>query len=371
MLNILHVASGDLWAGAEVQLFHLASALYQNKHVNTLVVLLNHGQLEQQLLAQGVDVVVFDESKLSSFTIYKRLKEHANKHQIQVMHSHREKENILVSAVSWSIGCKSVRTIHGAPEFEVHWWQIKRWLVTLADRFCGIYLQQKIIAVSDDLKSKLAQQFSETKLMTINNSVNTEYIEQRANEAISVGIGKDRTTIGFVGRFVPVKQVSLFFEIASKVIHREAGDRIDFYMLGDGPQYDEIAARVKRDQLTSRLNLLGFVENSAPYIKKFDFLMFTSRHEGLPMTLLEAMTLQTPVISTCLPSIMQVLDGEQGGYFIDSDSSDEIAEFVCREVVDKAKSTFKAKRARSILNKNYALASNIEKYEALYHQLLV
>ena len=49
-LSVLHIASGDLWAGAEVQLFTLAKALKNNTNTIVDIILLNHGILEKKLL---------------------------------------------------------------------------------------------------------------------------------------------------------------------------------------------------------------------------------------------------------------------------------------------------------------------------------
>ena len=68
-VRVLHIASGDLWAGAEVQLFTLAKALKDNTNTIVDIVLLNYGTLEKKLLGKGINVIVFDETKLSSLAI--------------------------------------------------------------------------------------------------------------------------------------------------------------------------------------------------------------------------------------------------------------------------------------------------------------
>jgi len=72
-MKVMHIASGDLWAGAEVQLFHLARSLVKEKDIQLLVVLLNHGQLERELINQGISVTVFDEEQVSGFSIFKSI----------------------------------------------------------------------------------------------------------------------------------------------------------------------------------------------------------------------------------------------------------------------------------------------------------
>ncbi len=72
-VNVLHIASGDLWAGAEVQLFTLAKALENNTNTKVHIILLNHGRLEKELISCGIDVTVLDESTLNGFQILHKL----------------------------------------------------------------------------------------------------------------------------------------------------------------------------------------------------------------------------------------------------------------------------------------------------------
>lgn len=370
-MNILHVASGDLWAGAEVQLFHLATALNDKENISLTVFLLNHGQLEQQLVAKGVKVKVFDETKYSTLEIYRKIKNAAKKLNTDIIHSHRIKENVLASLVAQIIGCKSVRTVHGASEFIIHWKKIKQYMIYLVDKFCGSYLQTKLIAVSEELTDKLTDKFSPDKLVTINNSVNVDYIEKRSVEAIDTSIViNNHINIGFVGRFVSVKRVGLFLDIAIRTIRLLPDIDIHFYMIGDGPLFEEIYSKVQSENLSDRIHLPGFVENSAPYIKQLSYLMFTSEHEGLPMTLLEAMALEVPIISTDLPSLKNVLNGNDGGYFVDSTDPAELASFVADLVKRPEEAILKSRFAKDILENEYSLATNINKYVDLYKEVL-
>ena len=64
--RVLHIASGDLWAGAEVQLFTLVKTLHKYLNVPVSVILLNHGELENKLRAAGIKVIVLDECETNT-----------------------------------------------------------------------------------------------------------------------------------------------------------------------------------------------------------------------------------------------------------------------------------------------------------------
>ena len=72
-VHVLHIASGDLWAGAEAQVCTLATTLHTLEGARVSVVVLNHGILEQRLRNAGIPVSVLDESGLNGFQILWRL----------------------------------------------------------------------------------------------------------------------------------------------------------------------------------------------------------------------------------------------------------------------------------------------------------
>lgn len=370
-MKILHLASGDLWAGAEVQLFHLATRLAIQEDVQLLVVLLNPGQLEQALKAKGIDVVVLDESKLSGLAIYRKLARLLDEYHPDILHTHRTKENVIGGFAAKLRGIKSVRTVHGATEFDGGIFNPRRMIFNTLDRLSAYLAQQKIIAVSDELAVKLRAFFPEQKLTVIENSIDEEYVDACAREMVGKPLDKNVFNVAFVGRFVPVKRVDLFYAIARRVIGSHPDGSIIFHMLGEGPLFDETRARLQADSLDGRLVLHGFVANPAPLIKQMDLLMFTSDHEGLPMTLLEAMTLGVPVLSRNLPTIRQVLCNGECGYVVNGEDVDEFAEVIGNIIANNTEARARAQRARQRIRDHYGIEANVQKYMTLYNSLLI
>ena len=116
-IKVLHISSGDLWAGAEVQLFTLAKSLIKNSATQVDVILFNHGRLEQELLDSNINVIVLDETTLNSLQILRKIIHTIKIIHPDVIHTHRLKENILGSAAALLTGnTPTLRTAHGAPE---------------------------------------------------------------------------------------------------------------------------------------------------------------------------------------------------------------------------------------------------------------
>ena len=83
---MLQVASGDLWAGAEVQLFNLCEQLQGSDPVTLDVVLLNEGELAGHLREIGVTVTVLDETSMSFWALYTALVTHCQELRPDIIH---------------------------------------------------------------------------------------------------------------------------------------------------------------------------------------------------------------------------------------------------------------------------------------------
>ncbi|MBI1425215.1 MAG: glycosyltransferase [Gammaproteobacteria bacterium] len=371
-MKIIHLASGDLWAGAEVQLFHLAKRLARVKDISLLVVLLNHGQLEEELRNQGVDVMVLDESVMSGLAIFRSFYNIVREFQPDIVHTHRNKENVIGGLAAKLNGKKSIRTSHGAPEFAGSILNFKRFIFDSLDKLAALFLQQKIIAVSPELQEMLSREFSRSKLVMIENCVDIRYVESKSGAA-AINIREkypDAFHIVFVGRFVPVKRVDLFYEIAKAVIQHSSDKSVHFHMLGDGPLKSTIEAQLAADGLSTHIHLHGFVENVAPLLKQMDLLLITSDHEGLPMTLLEAMTLQVPVLSRAIPSIRRVLCDGSCGYIVESDKVERFISIIEGVMTDTTDVNARVAAARARIETNYNIDINLENYLQLYSMVL-
>src|SRR4051812_46269935 len=94
-MRITHLASGDLWAGAENQLYNMVLAMHSTGDVDIDVILLNEGLLADRLRQAGVALTVFFESQLGFLQLIARIRHHLAARRTHILHTHRYKENVL------------------------------------------------------------------------------------------------------------------------------------------------------------------------------------------------------------------------------------------------------------------------------------
>lgn len=334
-LRALHIASGDLWAGAEVQLFTLAKELQSIPDITVEVLLLNHGKLEQELRAIGIHVTVIDETQLNGIKILFRLISHLHTSSPDIIHTHRLKENILGSIAAYICGnIPSLRTVHGAPERSLLWRQPVKIFLYWLDWFCGRFIQKKIISVSENLTELLVNRFPPEKINTIENGVDLKTINKYAEKtnATSEIIQNDCFKVGIVGRLVPIKRVDIFIRTARYILDYYPEYTVEFHIYGDGPLRNELVQLSHKLNTDSIVYFEGHCNNILEELGTIDALLMTSDHEGLPMILLEAMATKTAVISHAVGGIPNLLNHGTCGTLISENTPSHYAEAICKHI---------------------------------------
>lgn len=306
-LRVMHIISGDLWAGAEVQAFTLLK--YLQPSVSLHVVLMNEGELANRLRAINIQISVLSESQLSTFAIFKSLVRLIKRTKPHIIHTHRQKENIvggLANVVAFPFsGASSLRTTHGAPESRPSGKQkIQVWL----DAWVGRNLQSAVIAVSDDLAKKLHHIFPVSHIKVVQNGVDCDGLaEQKALADFKIA-EPNHVHVGIVGRLEPVKRVDIFIDMATHCITSNLiGRPCTFHVIGDGSLRSTLEARVKANGMQGSIIFHGHRSDMAACIASLDAIVMCSDHEGTPMTVLEALYLGTPVIAHDVGGLHELL----------------------------------------------------------------
>ena len=335
-LHVLHIASGDLWAGAEVMLYNLLRTLHQNFNTRVTAIILNHGTLEQKLRDCGISVYILDESQLNSFQILKQINKIIREVNPAVIHTHRIKENILGSISALKHRIPSLRTVHGAPENQPPFHKLAKRSILFVNWLTGRYLQQTVVAVSPDLAKKLEHRFPKAKIKVIENGIDIDKTIQNSSPS---KIGNKKASgyrVGIAGRLTAVKRVDIFIDSALHLKQKHPDIKINFYIYGSGPLKNTLQCKINSLKANDFIHLEGHCENITQILPGLDALLMTSDHEGLPMILLEAMCLQTPIIAHAVGGIPHLLDQGKCGVLVSEHTAQAFSEAIIK-VIDQPK----------------------------------
>jgi L-malate glycosyltransferase len=372
-INICHLVSGDLWAGAEVQMFTLLKALAKEPSLRLSAIILNPGKLADQLDGIGIEVAVLDERKEGFLQLRKKISLILREKNIDIVHSHRYKENILAGLIKRQCRIKRlIQTVHGASEPFKGIAKYKTRIYTSINRLITRHRFDKIIAVSDDLRSQLANIYPSTKLIAIHNAIDPQTIKPTKLAQIirqEFGIETGVPLIGATGRMMPVKAYDLFLKMAQLILERRPNAR--FILVGDGPQLATMKDLAQKLGIANRVIFPGFRDDIIDVMNAFDIFVISSHHEGVPMALLEAMSLKKAIVSTAVGGINEVIENGISGLLVEPNSPDALAK-ACLRILDdnNLKQQLESAAAKRVED-GFAISALRERMIALYREIVL
>ncbi len=366
-IRILHVISGDLWAGAEAQAYTLIGWLRRHPDAVVGAVVLNAGTLTDKLRALGIPVKVYDETQLNAVRILRRLTDRIQEWRPDLIHTHREKENILAAIANrLARRVPLVRTVHGGeePRRRQRWLAVRRRLVTGVDRLVRRFSAETLIAVSAELAANLPER-ARGRVAVIENGVDCEEVRARILGTDASPRTSGAVHIGIVGRLVPVKRVDLFLETAARLIATEPAWPWRFEVFGDGPE------RARLEALRNRLGLIGYATfhghraDIARGIGGLDVLVMCSDHEGMPMAALEAAALGVPTVGHAVGGLVDLLPTE---FQVERHDPVGYGDAILRALRDDVREAAAARLGVTL--ERFSAARNGERTLALYRRLI-
>lgn len=330
-ITILHIFSGDLWAGAEVMICTLLAALKKDPTHYIICLGLNEGILATRLRAAGVELYVIPEARNGFLRVGLNAHKLLKGRKIDIIHSHRYKEHglALLLAHVMRIG-RLVATVHGLPEPVVGGAHIRGYsgLKTMISNFFLRRYFSRVIAVSEEMRETLVTAYghSRAKLDVIYNGIaGLDHMHRHRTGRT------DTFHIGTVGRAVPVKDFQLFLDIAAEL--QKISKRVCFSILGDGPLIPQLMDKAKSLNIADAMQFVAPRPDPTSYYQSLDLYLNTSIHEGIPISLLEAMAIGLPVVAPRVGGIPEMIDHEQQGLLVDSR---RVGDFVaaCARLID-------------------------------------
>ena len=319
MIRVCHVMTADLWAGAEVQLATTASYLADRSDVHVCAVLFNDGRLAGELRQLGIDVTVVDETRESAVRILAFLTRFLRDREIDLVHTHRYKDTVLSTIAAKLAGVPHlIRTVHGLREPMRGWDHLKFRVYETLDAVMLRCFADRVIAVSDRIADALRDEGYRPSLVTrVHNGIDLRKVmAMRRPEDLRRELGVDAGTIvfGTVGRLSPVKGHDTFLRAARLILDQHPGAR--FLIAGGGPLERELAALASELGIEPACRFLGPRADVYDLVSAMDVFVLPSLNEGIPMAVLEAMAVATPVVASAVGGLPEVIRDRQTGLLV-------------------------------------------------------
>lgn len=217
-----------------------------------------------------------------------------------------------------------------------HW--LVPWLYPRADAIVAVSA-----GVAEDLASFCGMALE--RITVINNPVVTPNLAALAQEAVDhpwLATTGPPVILG-VGRLAFQKNFQILIEAFARVLSVRPARLI---ILGEGPQRPELEAQIRRLQLFDSVALPGFVSNPYSYMSRASVYVLSSRWEGSPNALVEAMACGTPVVATdCRSGPAEILAGGQYGHLVPVADANALAKAIIETLENPASDAILRQRA--------------------------
>ena len=371
-IRVCHVMSADLWAGAEVQVATAASYLVQQADVTLTAVLFNDGPLADELKRLGVPVLVIDERRHNPLQILLALIRFLRVHPQDVVHTHRNKDNVLGAVAAKLVGVPCViRTVHGRAEPMRGWQRAKYRAYEVLDGIVLRRVADRIIAVSRSVAETLeGAGCARPSIVQIANGIQVGRLRRgRAPELVrqELGISPGVPVIGTVGRLSPVKGHIHFLRAARLVLEREPAAR--FVVVGDGPLRGQLVAEAERLRIERACVFTGSRTDVQDLLGALDIFVLPSLDEGIPMALLEAMALGKPAVASAVGGVPEILTDRATGLLVAPGNEGVLAEACLVLLRDAALAHTVRTRAMSLVEQRFSHERNGRAIAGVYREV--
>jgi glycosyltransferase involved in cell wall biosynthesis len=187
----------------------------------------------------------------------------------------------------------------------------------------NIYNNTNIITCSHDIKNDLLNiiGINPKTIQTIYNPVDLLTIEDLS---LKNNIIKEKDYIIHIGRFSYVKR----HDILIKAFHKADLDT-KLVLVGDGEEKENIIKLIKELKLEDKIILTGFLQNPYPVLKDAKLFVLSSQYEGLPTVLIEALSLNTNIVSTnCKSGPSEIMINNLSNYLIEVNNIKSLSDMI-------------------------------------------
>lgn len=253
-----------------------------------------------------------------------RLRSHLLEHPVDVIHNHSP---LVASAVRLLVRTLP-RQVRPALVYTEHnrWPRHNRW-TRLANR-ATFGLDDTQVAVSEDVIATIPPR-RRTKINPIVHGIAVDEVRARAHERAEVrdelGIGTDEVVIGTVANFRKEKDYPTLLE-AARITIASSETPIRFVSVGQGPLEHEVRSLHGKLGLGDRFLILGYRPDAVRIMAGFDIFTLSSLHEGLPVSLMDALALGLPVVATSVGGVPQAITHDEEGLMVPPGRPDLLAD---------------------------------------------
>ncbi|WPO77438.1 glycosyltransferase family 4 protein [Flavobacterium sp. KACC 22761] len=309
-MKVLHISGAKAWGGNEQQLVYCIPQL--NKlEIENVVFGIKDTVLEKLCLENNISFIPTKNRKLVKFSNYKQFKELVKDIKPDLIHLHTS-NSLTFYVLSNLLLRLNIKVVFS-----------KKAISASSSFISKFKYNSKVIdavfCVSNAVKNNFAQVLSPSnneKLMVVPDCVSLEILDKKANINLreKYNIDESKFLIGNIANHTEAKDLETFVNAADYLVNVLNRKDLVFFQIGDfTKRTDAYLKLVAEKKLQDYVIFTDTIEDACVLNKEFDVFLMTSQREGGPTSVLEAMLMGVPVVSTNIGIVPEVIiNGENG-----------------------------------------------------------
>jgi glycosyltransferase involved in cell wall biosynthesis len=339
----------------------------QAQEGNLLDLAAEKGVLCERLDALGREIRVFSDIR-ALWGLYRVIRDF----RPSVVHTHAAKAGFLGRVAARLAGVPVVvHTYHGHV-LRGYFGPVKTAVFRALEAFLG-HFSSALIAVSEAVKQDLTAlgvaRSEHIRVVPLGLDLERFTLDlPRGGLRDAFGFAAEAPLVGMVGRLVPIKDVPTFLRAAALV--REARPDARFALVGDGEEREALERECQRLGLAREVAFHGWRRDMEAVYGDLDVVVNSSRNEGTPVALIEALASARPVVATRVGGTADLLAGGEYGRLVPAEDPRALADAILDVLADP-----EAARCRALLGRTHVLVKHgagrlLEDIDRLYRELL-
>ncbi|MBC7788362.1 MAG: glycosyltransferase [Anaerolineae bacterium] len=367
MNTILHMIDTGGIGGAETVYLNLIRDLDHSRWCHVAVVP-TRGWLYEQLASYGIKPVLISERNSFDVGYFAQLAAIIHRHRVTIIQAHLFGSAVRAALLALVCRVPAIATLHGTIDLPSNE-RFRRLKVAAVNH--GL---QRIVFVSELLRQSFlaAIPIQPDRTTVILNGIDPRRPLPGSGMRFrqEFGISPNEFVIGTIGNPGPAKGFDVLLDAAAIVKNKSPGCR--FIVVGelDHGRGAELIKNRETRGLTEDVVLTGYRNDIPRALAAFDMYALTSRTEGLPLSLLEAMAAELPVVATRCGGPEEVIDDGVSGLLVANGSAEAIASSIVRLRADAHERRRLAKAARQVVESRFGLERQVQSYGQLYRDCL-
>ena len=304
---------------------------------------------------------------LGDLKAVKAVRRYAREHgPFDLIHGHSSKGGAIARLAAPGTRARAIYTLHGLIMMDPTLSRLKRTIYLAIERLLAT-TTRSIVAVSpEEQRAAVGLGLGEARICMIPNGIAPMELASREAARTRMRAESSATVIGFVGRLVDQKAPHVLIEAFAKVARDVPVARLA--MVGDGPLMGAMKALASRLGVADKIIWLGELDARAVFAG-FDLFALSSRKEGLPYVVLEALSVGLPVVATRASGVEILVEPGVNGEVVATDDIEAFAAAMRKLLVDRQYMNSASAAARRMAAR-MTVDAMVEATEAMYRRVV-